>query len=144
MGADPIQAARNITEAEKRANDIRVLVARGLISDLVRELARLMANRTACGPEEIKLQDQILKDALSYVRACNSGPGIIEYLSPIEQARRVDEQSNSRAELERLDAARQEALDKIADEMDRDVQKALSESETEVVPFGLPKAKASL
>lgn len=144
MGADPLQAARNVNEAEKRANDIRVLVARGLIADLVAQLARLMANRQVTGPEEIRLQDQILRETLAYVKG--SQTAVLEYLSPNDQARQVSEQSLGLSEMRRLDRERQEALDMIAHEMERDVQQALANGEAhrEVVPFGLPKANPTL
>lgn len=150
MGADPIQATRNVTQRErelaeqaKRADDIRILVTRGLISDLVAQLARIMANRLVTGPEEVRLQDILLKEALNYARAIQSGPASIEYMSPVEQTRKVEEQSPGVSELKRMDAERKVALEKIAGELDDDVQRVLSEKE-QPVPFALPKAKSNL
>jgi hypothetical protein len=103
MGADPITAARNVTkldDIERRATEIRTLVAKGIISDGVGQLARIMANRLVSGPEEEKLKDVFLREAIRYVQAVTSGPAALEYMSPNDQARRVEEQSRGLAELE--------------------------------------------
>jgi hypothetical protein len=149
MGADPIQATRNVAQRErdlaeqaKRADDIRILVARGLIHDLVSQLARVMANRLVTGPEEVRLQDILLRDALNYAKAIQSGPASVEYMSPVEQTRKVEEQSPGVSELKRMDAERKAAMEKIAGELDDEVQRTLAEKEP--VPFALPKAKPVL
>jgi len=152
MGADPIQATRAVTQRErelaeqaKRADDIRILVARGLIHDLVSQLARVMANRLVTGPEEVRLQDILLKEALNYARAIQSGPASIEYMSPVEQFRKVEEQSPGVSELKRMDAERKAVMEKIAGDLDKEVQMALAEDAHEPpVPFALPKAKSTL
>lgn len=142
MGADPIQAARNVTETEKRASEIRVLVARGLIADLVSELARLMAGRTVTGPEEVRLQDLILREAQNYVRGLNGSVATLDYLSPKEQARRVDEQSTSISELKRMAQREPNEVERAVEEVEREVQKALGEDPPTkgVIAFGLPKS----
>jgi len=154
MGADPIQATRAVTQRErelaeqsKRADDIRILVARGLIHDLVSQLARVMANRLVTGPEEVRLQDILLKEALNYARAIQSGPASIEYMSPVEQFRKVEEQSPGVSELKRMDAERKAAMDKIAGDLEQEVRGALlseGNKDVEPVPFALPKAKSNL
>jgi hypothetical protein len=142
MGADPIQATRNITAEEKRANDIRILVARGLIHDLVTQLARIMANRMVTGPEEVRLQDVLLREALNYAKAIQSGPASIEYMSPVEQAREVEAQSPGVSELKRMDAQRRATMDEIADKLEQEVKETLfDQPDHEPIPFGLPKTK---
>lgn len=129
--ADPMQAARNVSNIEsleKRATEIRTLVARGIITDAVSQLARVMANRLVTGPEEIRLQDLMLREALAYVRVISSGPAAIEYMSPNDQARKVDEQSKGLAELEHL---RAEAVG-------GDLEEGLRVL-ADTVPIGLPK-----
>jgi hypothetical protein len=142
MGADPIQATRNITAEEKRANDIRILVARGLIHDLVTQLARIMANRMVTGPEEVRLQDVLLREALNYAKAIQSGPASIEYMSPVEQAREVEAQSPGVSELKRMDAQRRATMDELADKLEQEVKETLfDQPDHEPIPFGLPKTK---
>jgi len=134
---DPIEASRNVSRqdaaAEQRAKDIRVLVARGLIYDLVTELARVLANRSVTGPEEVALQDAILRETMTYTRVLSSGPAAIEYMSPITQARQVEEQSRAVSELKRMAVE-----NKVIGEIEQAVQEALQESK-EPIPFGLPK-----
>jgi hypothetical protein len=142
MGADPIQATRNITAEEKRANDIRILVARGLIHDLVTQLARIMANRMVTGPEEVRLQDVLLREALNYAKAIQSGPASIEYMSPVEQAREVEAQSPGVSELKKMDAQRRATMDELADKLEQEVKETLfDQPDHEPIPFGLPKTK---
>ena len=132
MAGDPSEAIRNLRkkeEEEARAHDIRVLVARGLISDLVTELARVMANRAVTGPEEIRLQDMILKEALHYAKAIQSGPLAIEYMSPVTQARKVAEQSLGVSELNR-----RVDLDQIEEDVKRELAPIIN----------LPKVKEAL
>jgi hypothetical protein len=145
--SDPIQAARNVTrleDAEKRIHDIRILVVRGLITDLVTQLARVLANRTATGPEEVHLKDQILKETLAYMRGAQSGAASISYLSPNDQARTVAKQSPAVAELKRMEREQPMQEKRAAEIIDRVAAEVGQALEGGSVPYKLPTPKSSV
>ena len=129
-GGDPIQAARNISREEdeymrQRADDIRLLIARGLVHDLVSQLARIIDARHATGPEEVRLQDNILMAVHDYTAAIRSAPAALDYMagvSPVERARQVETQSVGVAEF-----LKRAVVEQVANELDADIRKVFDE-----------------